>query len=42
MSSRRLLRVQPFPQECSVSQSGSTVEVVVRGSIRSSVTNDNY
>lgn len=36
-SARRLLRVQPSPQECSVSQSGSTIEVMVRGSIRSSV-----
>lgn len=26
-SARRLLRVQPSPQECSVSQSGSTIEV---------------
>lgn len=36
-SSRRLLRVQPSPQECSVRQSGSTIEVSVHGSIRSSV-----
>lgn len=36
-SSRRLLRVQSSPQECSVSQSGSTIEELIRGAIHSSV-----